>query len=424
MFALVDVNNFYASCEQLFDPKLRGRPLVVLSNNDGCVVARSAEARAIGVPMAAPWHKVREHVLRHGGTARSSNYTLYADMSDRVVAILADFTPELEVYSIDESFLDVTGSRNRVREGQQIRDRIRMWLGLPVCVGIGPTKTLAKLANHAAKKRPEFSGVCDLAAMPASQRDVLLGDINVGEVWGVGRRTRAKLEGMGICTVAALRDAHVATIRQTFGVVLERTVRELRGTSCLDLEMMAPDKQQIICSRTFGGYVQDIDILRAAVSTYMSRAVEKLRVQGSVAGSVHVFVQTNPFRKIGGAAAQYQRGITIPLPEPTSDTLRLVQWALVALNRIFKPGYDYRKACVMLGNFSHAGGGQRSLLSDEQGERRSRLNATLDRINRRWGKGTARVMVEAVKAPWAMCRGSLSPSYTTEWQDVPVVRAR
>ena len=423
MFALVDVNNFYASCEQLFDPMLRDRPIVVLSNNDGCAVSRSAEARALGIPMGAPWHQWRARMRPHGVVALSSNYTLYADMSDRVVEVLSAYTPEMEVYSIDESFLDVSGCRDRLKLGLEIRERIWTWLGLAVCVGIGPTKTLAKLANHAAKKRPQFGGVCDLDAMPTDQRDALLADIEVGEVWGVGRRLRARLEAMDIRTVAALRDADVQTIRDRFGVVLERTVRELRGTSCLNLELVASAKQQIICSRTFGGYIQDIDTLRAAVSTYTARAAEKLRAQDSVAGSLQVFIQTNPFREKGGAAAQYQRGTTIPLPDPTADTMLLVQWALRGLDRIFRPGFDYRKAGIMLGNFSPADRGQLSLLSGQDGERRSRLNSTMDRINRRWGKGTARVMVEAIKAPWAMARGSLSPAYTTEWAGVPVVMA-
>lgn len=419
MFALVDVNNFYASCEQLFDPKLRGRPVVVLSNNDGCAVARSAEARALGIPMGAPWHQWRERMRPHGVVALSSNYTLYADMSDRVVEVLSAYTPDMEVYSIDESFLDVSGSSDRVRQGREIRERILAWLGLSVCVGIGPSKTLAKLANHAAKKRLEFSGVCDLAAMSRSQRDALLADIEVGEVWGVGRRLRARLEHMGIKTVAALRDSDVQTIRASFGVVLERTVRELRGISCLDLEQVAPAKQQIICSRTFGGYIRDLALLRAAVSTYTARAAEKLRVQESVAGTLQVFIQTNPFRD----GAQYQRSITIALPDPSADTLALVQWALRGLDRIFKPGFDYRKAGIMLGNFSPADRGQLSLLSAPVSDRRIQLNVVLDRINRRWGKGTARVMVEAVTMPWAMKRERLSPAYTTQWAGVPVVKA-
>ena len=422
MFALVDVNNFYTSCEQLFDPKLRCRPLVVLSNNDGCVVARSAEARAIGVPMAGPWYKVRKLVESNGGTWRSSNYTLYADMSDRVVEVLSAFTPNLEVYSIDESFLDMDGFRDCVSHGLEIRRRIQTWLGLPVCVGIAQTKTLAKLANHIAKKRPQFSGVCDLAAMAQGNRDRLFSEIDVGEVWGIGRRLREQLGEMDISTVAALRDADVQTLRDLFSVVLERTVRELRGTPCAELELVVPGKQEIISSRTFSGYLQDIETLRAAVSAHASRAAEKMREQGSAAGGISVFIQTNPFKE----CAQYQRASSLPLSQPSADTPLLVQAALRMLERIYRPGYDYRKVGVMLRNLTPAGSGQIPLFaaghSTQSDARRTKFNATMDSINRRWGRGTAKLLVEAVPQHWQMARKSLSPAYTTDWNALATVK--
>lgn len=421
MFALVDVNNFYASCEQLFNPKLRGRPLVVLSNNDGCVVARSGEARAIGVPMAAPWYKVRKLVEDAGGLALSSNYTLYADMSDRVVNVLSGFTPELEVYSIDESFLDFSGFHDRINRGRKIRKRMAMWLGLPVCVGIGPTKTLAKLANHIAKKRPQYAGVCDLAAMPEEQRNKIFGEIEVGEVWGVGRKLRAGLGAMGISTVAGLRDADIQTIRSRFSVVLERTVRELRGTPCADLEITPPAKQEIISSRTFSGYVRDIETLRAAVSHHASRAAEKMREQGSVAGVICLFIRTNPFRD----CPQIQRAASVALPNPSAHTPLLASVALRTLARLYTPGFDYRKVGVMLRDLSPVGMGQMPLL-DVEGEeqpvdRRARLNEALDNINKRWGRGTAKLLVEGNSTDWHMARDRLSPAYTTSLSDVPTV---
>ena len=289
IFALVDCNNFYASCEKLFDPTLTHTPIVVLSNNDGCVVARSAEAKALGIPMGAPWHHLRDDAVKQGVVAFSSNYTLYADMSNRVVEVLRQFTPNLEVYSIHESFLDLTGFAGLAATGlgdygQQIRARIANWLGLGVCVGIGPSKTLAKLANHCAKKRlAGEGGVCDFTIMSTAELTGLFRTIPVGEVWGVGRRIGARLEAQGIKTVQDLRDANAEGIRAQFSVVLERTIRELRGLSCLSLEEMAPAKQQIMSSRSFGrGVTRHVD-LQEAVASYMGKAAEKLRAQACVA---------------------------------------------------------------------------------------------------------------------------------------------
>lgn len=264
VFALVDCNNFYASCEKLFDPRLVGKPVVVLSNNDGCVVARSAEAKVLGVPMGAPWHQLRELAMREGIIAYSSNYALYADMSNRVVEVLGQFSANLEVYSIDESFLDLSGYHGLNLAGlhgygAEIRRRVAQWLGLAVCVGIGTSKTLAKLANHCAKKGLDgWDGVCDFTGMAEAELLSLFATIPVDEVWGVGRRISERLHEMGIETVRDLRDADAETIRARFSVVLERTVRELRGVSCLDLEEVAPPKQQIMSSRSFGQYVYDL----------------------------------------------------------------------------------------------------------------------------------------------------------------------
>jgi len=326
VFALVDCNNFYASCEKLFDPKLASKPVVVLSNNDGCVVARSAEVKALGIPMGVPWFKIQKEAKQYGIFAFSSNYALYADMSNRVVEVLGQFSPNLEVYSIDESFLDLSGfNRDLVEYGQAIRQRIQQWLGLAVCVGIAPSKTLAKLANHCAKKGLAGSGgVCDFTTMTESHLTELFAGIDVGEVWGVGRKIEARLADIGITTVLQLREADPDLIRSKFSVVLERTVRELRGVSCLDLEEVAPDKQQIMCSRSFGQYVYDRDQLEEVVASYVARAAEKLRKQASLAGALMVFIRTNPFSP---KEPQYQRSMTIPLPEATADTRVLVMWA-------------------------------------------------------------------------------------------------
>ncbi len=422
VFALVDCNNFYASCEKLFDPKLASKPVVVLSNNDGCVVARSAEVKALGIPMGVPWFKIQKEAKHYGIVAFSSNYALYADMSNRVVEVLGQFTPSLEVYSIDESFLELSGfNRDLVEYGQEIRQRIQQWLGLTVCVGIAPTKTLAKLANHCAKKGLAGSaGVCDFMGLSEAQLTQLFARIDVGEVWGVGRKIEARLADMGIITVLQLREADPDLIRSKFSVVLERTVRELRGVSCLDLEEVAPDKQQIMCSRSFGQYVYDRDQLEEVVASYVARAAEKLRKQASLAGALMVFIRTNPFNL---KEPQYQRSMTIPLPEATADTRVLVSWALEGLKRIYRPGYAYQKAGVMLSELRPKAMAQASLFVDPETDRGQLLMATLDVINQRWGRGTLRSAAEGMEKPWQMKRQRLSPSYSTDWEELPTAVA-
>ena len=347
-FALVDGNNFYVSCERVFNPKLEDRPVVVLSNNDGCVVARSAEVKALGVPMGEPWFKLKNLARKHGILAYSSNYTLYADMSNRMMQVLGRYSPQQEIYSIDECFLGFDGFPNAdlYTIGQRIRLQVKQWVGLPVCVGFGSTKTLTKLANHCAKKGlAGADGVCDFGQMGVIELDALFARIGVGEVWGVGRRLTERLAGMGIATVRDLRIADARMIRDTFSVVLERTVMELRGISCLELEELAPAKKQIMSSRTFGTYIYTLPELEEAVSTYMARAAEKLRRQCSVAGAVQVYIRTNPFNE---SHPQYQQGITVPLTQTTSDTVRLTRAALWGIKRLFKPGFAYQKAGVML----------------------------------------------------------------------------
>src|SRR5574338_962194 len=424
VFALVDVNNFYASCEALFDPKLRGIPLVVLSNNDGCVVARSAEAKVVGVPMGAPWHQLRDLARRHHIMAMSSNYALYADMSNRVVEILRQFCPAMEVYSIDESFLDLAAFElhgSLEEYGGRIRQRIQQWLGLTVCVGIGPTKTLAKLANHCAKKGLAGSdGVCDFTGLDEVALEDLFAAIDVQEIWGIGPRLAPRRREMGIVSVRDLLRADAQTVRRRFSVVLERTILELRGVSCLDLEELVPARQQIMASRSFGQYIHELPELREAVASYIGRAEEKLRAQDSVAGAVTVFIRTNPFKP---REPQYQPSVTVPLPAATADTRILPAGALRVLERIYRPGFAFQKAGVMLSHLQPRHVRQGSLFSKEGGsERTERLMGALDAINRRWGRGTLRVSAEGMEKGWRMRRESLSPAYTTRWEDVPGVR--
>ena len=424
-FALIDGNNFYVSCERVFQPELEGKPVVVLSNNDGCVVARSQEVRALGVAMGVPWFKLRDLAKQHGIIAKSSNYTLYADMSQRMHSVIGQFAPEQEIYSIDETFLDLTGfRRDLVEYGLQIRQRVRQWTGIPVCVGIGSSKTLAKLANHSAKKVlvPEMAnGVVDFIQLSASELNQLFGTIDVGEVWGVGRRNKERLYGLGIQTVKDLRDCSVSRIKKEFNVVLARTVAELNGESCLALEEVAPPKQQIVSSRSFGQPVYLLEDLNEAVVSYASRASEKLRKQQHVAGAIQVFLQTNPFKP---DEPQYNNGVTVKLVKPTDNAFRLSEAALYGLKRIYKPGYAYKKAGVMLMSLCPSDQVPVDLFSgfDEPDTQRAKnLMATLDEINAKMGRGTVRSAGEGIQKPWAMRSDNKSKAFTTDWEQLAIV---
>lgn len=419
MFALVDGNNFYVSCERDFNPKLKDRPVVVLSNNDGCVVARSNEVKALGVKMGTPWFQLRELANKHGIVALSSNYSLYADISNRMMTVIGAFAPRQEIYSIDECFLGLDGYTHfdLVAHAEAIRQRVRQWVGIPVCVGIGETKTLAKLANHCAKKDlAGADGVCDLTRLGPEERTRLYARIPVNEVWGVGRRLTEQLGRRGILTVEDLRGADPESLRQAFSVVLERTVRELNGTACLDLEEVAPNKQEIMSSRSFGAYVYTLGELQEAVAVYMSRAAEKLRRQGSLAGMAQVYIRTNPFRE---TAPQYQRGLNIPLTEATDDTLRLIRAAHWGLRKLYRPGYAYQKAGVALLDLRPRGQVQMNLFASAPD--RQPLMQVMDRINATFGRGTLRSAAEGIQPAWRMKRERMSPAYTTRWDQLPGV---
>ena len=424
LFALVDVNNFYVSCERAFNPKRENIPVVVLSNNDGCAVARSNELKALGVKMGAPWFKLKDLALEHGIIALSSNYTLYGDMSNRVVSVLQEYSPDIEVYSIDESFMRVeTVTRlhgDATAMGQTMRHHIRQWTGLPVCAGFGETKTLAKFANHLAKKNVVFNGVCDLTSMSAIERRAWMIKIAVGEVWGVGRRIAARLEMMGIHTVFDLVTSDIKAIRAQFGVVMERTVSELLGISCLELEDVAPPKEQIMASRSFGKMVHSIEELGEAVSWHIDRAAEKLRAQGSVTGAVHVFVQTNRFRE---SDRQYNGAVVVPLSDVSDDTPTLTASALAGLRRIYRAGYAYKKCGVMLMQISAKAVRQETLFDDIAARSKSaQAMKVMDEINRNWGRGTLRTASSGINKRWAMRSENRSPRYTTQWAELPVAR--
>jgi DNA polymerase V len=422
-FALGDVNNFYVSCERVFQPKLDNVPLVVLSNNDGCADARSNEVKALGVEMGTPWFKLKDLARQRGILAFSSNYALYGDMSNRVATILRDFSPDIEVYSVDESFLRIESVAHLYggapAMGRLMRERIKQWTGLPVCVGCGPTKTLAKLANHLAKKNAVFNGVCDLHALSRPERLQWMHKIEVGEIWGVGRRISNRLQALDIHTVLDLRNASPKQIRAQFGVVMERTCSELRGVSCLELEDLAPPKQQIMSSRSFGTPAESIAELSEAVSTYVTRATEKLRQQGSVAAAVHVFVQTNRFND---NEPQYNAGLLVPLPDPSDDTRVLIQYALMGLKAIFKPGYRYKKAGIMLTLLSDKSARQGSLFDDREARVRSaRLMLAMDAINHQFGRDTLRSGASGTARRWGTRSENRTPCYTLRWDELPEV---
>lgn len=413
MFALVDGNNFYASCERVFQPRLRGVPLVVLSNNDGCAIARTAEAKALGIKMGQPAHELKHLVKHHGLQMRSANYPLYGDISARVVGILRDEAPRVEVYSIDESFLDVAGIRDREGFARRLRAKVHRWTGIPNCIGIGPTKTLAKAGNKAAKTRGD--GVVDLS--DPILRAAVLAEFPTTDLWGVGHRWGARLAARGITTAAHLRDAPPDEILGEFGVTLARTQRELQGHPCIELEDVAPDKQQIMVSRSFADRVDDHLAIRQALATHAVRACEKLRRDGLVAAGVWVFVQSDRFR---AELPQHNPSKTISLPSATADT-RLVLQIVERLSRsMLREGIGYKKAGVALLDLARPNELQGDLFTPAtSGD--PKLMAVLDNINRKFGRGTAGLAASGWKPlpSWRMRQTMLSPHYTTRASDLP-----
>lgn len=427
VFALVDCNNFYASCEKLFRPDLAQQPVVVLSNNDGCVVARSPEAKALGIKMAVPVFQIYDLIQRHRVRTFSSNYALYGDISSRVMRVLEQLSPHVEVYSIDEAFLDLTGIRELEQFGLQVKQTVLQWVGIHVCVGMAPTKTLAKLANHAAKAYPATGGVVDLTSPIRQQK--LLALLPVDEVWGVGRRLSKRLAALNIHTALDLAQSDPSRIRRQFSVVLERTVRELNGESCIALEGAPSPKQQLVNSRSFGTPVTEFAQMHEAIAHYTSRAAEKLRLEGQEAKAISVFLCTNRFQS---EQPQYSNSATAELTQPTADTRDLTQQAVALLKRIWRNGYPYKKAGVMLADFYTPDSYTPSLFPETEltdtatpyfgSQQRSRkLMQVMDTINQS-GKGRVFLTGEHLKQSWNMKREHLSPAYTTQWRQLPRVK--
>lgn len=410
--ALVDCNNFYASCERLFQPALRDKPVVVLSNNDGCVIARSNEAKALGIGMGDPWHLNRDKFEKHGVIVRSSNYTLYGDISGRVATVLRNFTPSLEIYSIDEAFLSFEGFRDLDAHGLDLRRTVQQWTGIPVSVGIAPTKTLAKVANRMAKKNPAFSGVCDLMG-PAAQQDAL-SQLELTDIWGIARRLAYRLNALGIRTPLELRDADPGWLRERMGIVLKRLCLELRGEPCQSLVHAAPLNKSIMASRSFGRAVVTRQELEEAVTAHASRAAEKLRRQGLVASVVMVFVETNRFRT---ADRQYANSKTIGLPVASADTRMIARAALIALGQLWRQGYRYNKCGVALLELGK-GAIQTDLWNEGDTPRSRALMRAVDQLNGAWGRETVRLAASGIHRGWKLRSDRKSQHYTTSWNEL------
>jgi len=413
VFALVDCNNFYASCERVFDPSLKNRPIVVLSNNDGCIVARSNEARALGIPMGVPFFESKAVIKKNNVAVFSSNYQLYGDMSQRVMDSLRLFAPDMEVYSIDEAFLrlDHLQPRNLYEYCKTMRAKVMQWTGIPVSIGIGPSKVLAKVANRVAKKQTD-DGVFDIRSQQA--QDEILNTLDVEKIWGIAGRWAERLGRIGIEKASDLRDASPTIIRKQLSVVGERIVRELKGQSCIDLEDIQPRKN-IMSSKSFGTLLTQKEPLEEALANYAARACEKLRQQNSRAQAVYVFVQTNGFRKTD---KQYNNALTWSLTVPTSDTRLIIEAAKFCLSRIYKQGYRYKKTGIMLLDLIPASLEQKHLFADSDHRPGDHLMDLVDRINKDHGPDTLFFGAQGVAREWKMRCGSRSPRYTTQWDEL------
>lgn len=417
MFALVDCNSFYCSCEQVFNPKLKGKPVIVLSNNDGVTISRTDEAKSVGIKMGAPLHLIQHLVKANNVHVFSSNYTLYGDLSARIMDILSQLAPELEIYSIDEAFLNFDGLKDFHAHGLKIHSTIKQWTGIPTCVGIGPTKVLAKIANNMAKKQKNISPVFDLSQKEV--QDQILTNFPVNDVWGIGAKSAIKLNALGIFTAKELRDADLDLIQKSLTIVGRKIACEIRGISCLPLELITNDKKQIISSRSFGRPVFKKEELEEAIANYVSRAAEKLRAQDSICGQLRLFIHTNRFKE----TKQYYNHGSIKMLPPTASTSSLVKAACLALENIFKPGIEYKKAGIILSDIEKADKIQFSLFDAQENYfKEEKTMKIIDQINSTFGSGTIKIASCGTSTPWQMNSQFRSPCYTTRWDDLLKVK--
>ncbi len=419
MIALVDCNNFYASCERVFNPAIQHKPVVVLSNNDGCVIARSAETKALGIKMGEPYFKIKQQIKQHGIQVFSSNYTLYGDMSNRVMKTLAEFTPNLEVYSIDESFLDLSHfySKDLFTYAWEIKNTVFDWTGIPVGIGVASTKTLAKIANRLAKKSIKANGI--LVLKEQHHIDAALKRTEVGDIWGIGRQHAKLLKNYGINTAHDLTQQSDAWVKKHLTVVGLRMVKELRGEPCLALEEISPAKKNICTSRSFGNPVRQLCELEEATALYASKCAFKLRVQGSYTSAITVFIMTNRFAD----TKQYYNSKTIHLPTPSNSDLNLIHYANTALRSIYQEGYVYKKCGVIVSDFTPENALQLGLFDGADTGKQRDLMKALDGLNKKYGQSIVKSAAQgANKARWTLKRESLSPCYTTKLSDVIIAR--
>jgi len=419
IIALVDCNNFYVSCERVFNPKLLNIPVAVLSNNDGCIVSRSQEIKEMNLPIGTPGFKYENLIKSKGGILLSSNYTLYADMSNRVMQSLEFFCPDIEIYSIDEAFLNLNGFRARdmTQYCYEIREAIRKWTGIPVSVGIANTKTLAKIANHVAKKYPGYKGVFNLIKHPKT--DKILESVPVAKVWGIGRQYEKFLVQRNITNARQLRDADEKFIDHYMTSVGHKTVLELKGYACIEMDETPGPKKGIITSKSFSKQVSSIYELQEAVTSYVSRAAEKLRAQKSVAGHLMVFLNTNRFKD----GPQYNNSASTTLFPPTAYTPELIKAALKLLQELYLPGFDFKKAGVMLTDIIQEEDVPLTFMAENYlDDKRKTLMEVLDTVNRYLGQDTVFYASSGIKKDWEMKRAKLSPKYTTRWSDIPKVK--
>mgnify|MGYP001309039706 FL=1 len=416
--ALIDCNSFYASCERIFNPKLLGKPIVVLSNNDGCIITRSAEAKALGIKMGEPYFKAKKIIEKNNVKVFSSNYSLYGDISQRVMEILLGFSPEVEIYSIDEAFLNFKGFKNHelLTYCKHIRQTITQWVGIPVSIGVGSTKTLSKIANHLAKKEADYEGICILKG--DEKIEEALNRIEIGDVWGIGRRLSKFLRNYEVRTAKQFAFLDRRWIRKNMGVVGEKIQLELCGVSCLDLELLPSPKKSCCVSRSFSRPIEKIEELQESIANYGSRVAEKIREEGLIAQSMSIFVLTNHFNK---KEKQYSSSIKLQLDYPTSDSKLIVKRAVEGIKRIYKEGYRYKKAGIILYEL-HSSSSVRGLL-DYDKPRTDSLMRSLDEINYRYGSATLRLAAEGIRRSWHMRREKVSPCYTTSFDQLMIVKS-
>lgn len=418
--AIVDCNNFYASCERVFNPKLWGKPIVVLSNNDGMIIARSNEAKELGIKMGEPLFKAEEIIKKHNVYVFSSNYTLYGDMSHRVMTALEHFSPDVEIYSIDEAFINLEGFSHKDLTDycRLIRNTVRKWTGIPVSIGIAETKTLAKLANRFAKKYPSNKGVLNLYGF--ENKDYYLKNTDVAEIWGVGRQYTKLLNLQNIFTAYDLANANEKWIRKKMTVMGLRTALELKGIPCIEYEYFPPAKKAIVSSRSFGHTVQDMPSVKEAVAYFVTRASEKMRAQKSSANLLSVFLRTNPFKK----EAQYHNGVLIQLPVPTDSTSELISYAMKGVEQIFRIGYKYYKVGVMLSGLVPTNRSQSSIFDTEDRLKMAKVTEVVDEVNKKIGTNTLFYAATGINRKWRTRADMRTPKYTTDWNQLLLVSAK